>query len=160
VNVKPDTLIRWQRKGFRLFGRWKSKPTRRPRLPKDLRQLIRAMAADNPIWGGERIANELQRKLGIRVSPPAVGNPRNATAYSEAPKKLGQMVQMRSGAAIRTTRPRARRPAASPGLCFGARRDCTWWAVSPPTFSDRSSFGSIRSDSPATLVDDNACQCA
>src|SRR5215471_565918 len=34
VNVKPDTLIRWQRKGFRLFWRWKSKPTGRPRLPK------------------------------------------------------------------------------------------------------------------------------
>src|SRR5262249_38851502 len=50
VNVKADTLIRWQRKGFRLFWRWKSKPTGRPRLPKDLRQLIREMAADNPIW--------------------------------------------------------------------------------------------------------------
>src|SRR5262245_33777608 len=40
-NVKPDTLIRWHRKGFRLFWRWKSKPMGRPRLPKDLRQLIR-----------------------------------------------------------------------------------------------------------------------
>ena len=37
-NVKPDTLIRWHRKGFRLFWPW---PTGRPRLPKDLRQLIR-----------------------------------------------------------------------------------------------------------------------
>ena len=51
VNVKPDTLIRWHRKGFRLFWRWKSKPTGRPRLPKDLRELIRRMAAENPIWG-------------------------------------------------------------------------------------------------------------
>src|SRR5918996_6135163 len=33
-NVKPDTLIRWQRKGFRLFWQWKSRPTGRPRLPK------------------------------------------------------------------------------------------------------------------------------
>ena len=40
VNVKPDTLIRWQRKGFRLFWRWKSKPTGRPCLAKDLQQLI------------------------------------------------------------------------------------------------------------------------
>src|SRR5580700_7060217 len=45
VNVKPDTLIRWQRKGFRLFWRWKSKPTGRPRLPNDLRKLIREMAS-------------------------------------------------------------------------------------------------------------------
>jgi len=72
VNVKADTLIRWQRKGFRLFWRWKSKPTGRPCLPKDLRQLIREMAADNPIWGEERIANELKLKLGIRVSPPPI----------------------------------------------------------------------------------------
>jgi Homeodomain-like domain len=72
MNVKPDTLIRWQRKGFRLFWRWKSKPRGRPRLPKDLRQLIREMAAENPTWGEERIANELKLKLGIRVSPRTV----------------------------------------------------------------------------------------
>ena len=72
VNVKPDTLIRWHRKGFRLFWRWKSKPRGRPRLAKDLRQLIREMAAENPTWGEERIANELKLKLGIRVSPRTV----------------------------------------------------------------------------------------
>jgi transposase InsO family protein len=72
-NVKPDTLIGWHRKGFRLFWRWKSKPTGRPRLPKDLRQLIREMAAANATWGEERIANELKLKLGIRVSPRTVG---------------------------------------------------------------------------------------
>ena len=72
MNVKPDTLIRWQRKGFRLFWRWKSKPRGRPRLPKDLPQLIREMAAENPTWGEERIANELKLKLGIRVSPRTV----------------------------------------------------------------------------------------
>ena len=72
VVVKPDTLIRWHRKGFRLFWRWKSKPTGRPRLPRDIQQLIRKMAAENPTWGEERIANELQLKLGIRVSPRTV----------------------------------------------------------------------------------------
>ena len=72
-NVKPDTLIGWHRKGFRLFWRWKSKRAGRPRLPKDLRQLIREMAADNVTWGEERIANELKLKLGIRVSPRTVG---------------------------------------------------------------------------------------
>jgi transposase InsO family protein len=73
VSVKPDTLIRWQRKGFRLFWRWKSKPSGRPRLPQHLRELIRQMAADNVTWGEERIANELKLKLGIRVSPRTVG---------------------------------------------------------------------------------------
>jgi putative transposase len=51
VSVKPDTLIRWQRRGFRLFWRWKSKPTGCPRLPENLRELIRQMAADNVSWG-------------------------------------------------------------------------------------------------------------
>jgi len=73
VVVKPDTFIRWHRKGFRLFWRWKSRPVGRPRLPQDLQELIRKMAAENPTWGEERIANELKLKLGIRVSPRAVG---------------------------------------------------------------------------------------
>jgi hypothetical protein len=72
IIVKPDTFIRWHRKGFRLFWRCKSKPTGRPRLPKELRELIRRMAAENPSWGEERIANELKLKLGIRVSSPTV----------------------------------------------------------------------------------------
>ena len=72
VNVKADTLLRWHRRGFRLFWRWKSKPTGRPRLPRDLRDLIWKMAAENPTWGEERIANELKMKLGIRVSPRTV----------------------------------------------------------------------------------------
>ena len=72
VNVKPNTLTRWHRKGFRLFWRWRSKPSGRPRLPKLLRQLIREMATENPSWGQERIANELKLKLGIRVSPRTV----------------------------------------------------------------------------------------
>src|SRR5215467_12552921 len=68
VNVKAPTL-RWHRQGFRLFWRWKSKPMGRPRLPKDLRRLIREMAAENATWGEERIANELKLKLGIRSHP-------------------------------------------------------------------------------------------
>ena len=72
VVVKPDTLIRWHRRGFRLFWRWKSKPVGRPALPKNLQELIRKMAAENPTWGEERIANELKLKLGIRVSPRTV----------------------------------------------------------------------------------------
>jgi hypothetical protein len=72
VIVKPDTLIRWHRKGFRLFWRRKSRPVGRPAIPKELRQLIRTMAAENITWGEERIANELQWKLGIRVAASTV----------------------------------------------------------------------------------------
>jgi hypothetical protein len=66
-DVKADTLTRWHRKGFRLFWRWKSKPTGRRRLPKDLRRWIREMAAENVTWGEEHIADELKLKPSIRV---------------------------------------------------------------------------------------------
>ncbi len=71
VIVQPQTLIRWHRQGFWLFWRWKSRAGR-PRLPADLRTLIRRMARENPTWGEERIANELWLKLGLRVSPRTV----------------------------------------------------------------------------------------
>lgn len=71
--VKRDTFIRWYRKGFRLFWRWKSRPRGRPKLPTNLRELIRTMAAENPIWGQARIADKLRLKLRIRVLPCTVG---------------------------------------------------------------------------------------
>jgi hypothetical protein len=74
VNVKPDTFIRWHGKSFRLLWRWKSRPVGRPEIPKDLRRLIREMAAERiRPWGEERIATELKLKLAIRVSPRTVG---------------------------------------------------------------------------------------
>jgi len=71
VVVRPETLIRWHRAGWRLFWRIKSRPGRPP-IPLELRRLIRRMATENPIWGEERIANELLLKLGLRVSPRTV----------------------------------------------------------------------------------------
>jgi hypothetical protein len=72
IVVKPETLIRWHRKGFGLFWRWKSRPPGRPRVPTNLQRLIAEMAAANRTWGEERIASELLVKLGIRVSPRTV----------------------------------------------------------------------------------------
>ena len=43
-------------------------------LPRNIRELVRQMARENPTWGEERIANELSLKLGIRVSPRTVAN--------------------------------------------------------------------------------------
>jgi transposase InsO family protein len=71
VVVRPQTLVRWHRQGFRLFWRWKSRPGRPP-IPVELRRLIREMALINLSWGEERIANELLLKLGIRISPRTV----------------------------------------------------------------------------------------
>src|ERR1017187_3679141 len=71
IIVKPETLIGWHRKGFRLFWRWKSRPGR-PRLPKNIRELIVRMARENQTWGQARVADELSLKLGIVLSPRTV----------------------------------------------------------------------------------------
>ncbi len=72
VIIRPATIIRWHRMGWRIFWRLKCRAGRPP-IPPELRRLIRRMAAENPLWGEERIANELLVKLGIRVSPRTVG---------------------------------------------------------------------------------------
>ena len=70
--MTPETLIRWHRKGFRLFWRWQSRAAGRPRIPSGVQRLIATMAAANRTWGEERIVNELLLKLGIRLSPRTV----------------------------------------------------------------------------------------
>jgi hypothetical protein len=72
VNVRPATIVRWHRLGWRIFWRRKCRAGRPP-IPQELRKLVRRMVTENPIWGEERIANELLVKLGIRVSPRTVG---------------------------------------------------------------------------------------
>jgi hypothetical protein len=69
IIVKPETLIGWHRKGFRLFWRVKSRRGRPP-LPRDICQLIARMARENPTWGQARVADELSLKLGIVLPPP------------------------------------------------------------------------------------------
>ena len=71
VVVRPQTLIRWHRAGWKLFWRLESRPGRPP-IPAELQALIRRIANENPSWGEERIANELLLKLGIQVSPRTV----------------------------------------------------------------------------------------
>ena len=71
VIVKPETLIGWHRKGFKLFWKWKSQAGR-PRIPENIRKLIVQMAQENPTWGQARVAAELSVKLGIYVSPRTV----------------------------------------------------------------------------------------
>ncbi|MFQ5671278.1 MAG: helix-turn-helix domain-containing protein [Acidobacteriota bacterium] len=70
--VKPETVIRWHRQGFKYYWAWKSRQTRgRPAVPPEVRDLIRRMSRANPLWGAPRIHGELL-KLGIDVSQPTV----------------------------------------------------------------------------------------
>src|ERR1022692_505046 len=71
VVVRPETMIRWQRAGWKLWWRLKSRPGR-PSIPVEVQALIRRMSNENPSWGEARIANELLLKLGIQVSPRTV----------------------------------------------------------------------------------------
>jgi len=73
VIVKPETVIAWHRKGFRLFWTWKCRHGKsgRPRIPEEIRNLIRTMSKNNSLWGAPRIHGELL-KLGINVSQAIV----------------------------------------------------------------------------------------
>jgi transposase InsO family protein len=70
--VQPDTILRWYRTGFRLYWRWKSRSRGgRPRVPLEIRRLIREMSLANRLWGAPRIHGELL-KLGIEVAQSTV----------------------------------------------------------------------------------------
>jgi hypothetical protein len=72
VIVKPETVLAWHRRGFRLLWTWKSRlRTGRPTVPSDVRALIRTMSRANPLWGAPRIHGELL-KLGIDVCQATV----------------------------------------------------------------------------------------
>ncbi len=70
--VQPDTILRWHRAGFRAYWRWKSsgRPGR-PRVSRELRELIQRMSNENPLWGAPRIHGELL-KLGFEIAESTV----------------------------------------------------------------------------------------
>ena len=87
VIVQPDTVLRWHRQGFRLFWRRTSKPAScTPRIPAETVALIKQMAAENRLWGAERIQGELL-KLDIRVSKRTI---QKYMRQVRPPRKAGQ----------------------------------------------------------------------
>jgi hypothetical protein len=70
--VRPDTVIRWHRAGFRLYWRWKSRRRcGRPAVSLEIRRLIREMSIASPLWGAPRIHGELLM-LGVDVGQTSV----------------------------------------------------------------------------------------
>src|SRR2546421_7774193 len=70
--VQPDTILRWHRGGFRAYWRWKSRGRPgRPRVSRELRELIQRMSKENPLWGAPRIHGELL-KLGFEIAESTV----------------------------------------------------------------------------------------
>jgi transposase InsO family protein len=83
--IRPQTLIRWHRRGFRAFWRWKSRPRGgRPEIPTEIRDLIREMSQASGLWGTPRIHGELL-KLGIQIAESTV-----AKYMIKRPRRPGQ----------------------------------------------------------------------
>ena len=70
--VRPATVVRWHRAGFRAYWRWRSRnPVGRPRVSAELRKLIGEMSRANPLWGAPHIHGELL-KLGFEIAQSTV----------------------------------------------------------------------------------------
>ncbi len=70
--VQPDTILRWHRAGFRAYWRRKSRgQPGRPKIARELRDLIQRMSKQNPLWGAPRIHGELL-KLGFEIAESTV----------------------------------------------------------------------------------------
>jgi len=82
IIVKPETVIKWNRQGFKLYWRWRSRTNKvgRPRIPKKIRNLIRQMSHENLTWGAPRIESEL-KLFSLEVADSTVAK------YMITPKK-------------------------------------------------------------------------
>jgi hypothetical protein len=72
IVVKPETVVRWHRQGFKYYWAWKNRHEGgRPAVAPEVRNLIRRMSRSNPLWGAPRIHGEL-KKLGIDIAQATV----------------------------------------------------------------------------------------
>jgi len=130
--LKPETLIRWHRAGFRVYWRWKSRPCGgRPGTAAEIRQLIREMSMANPLWGAPRIHGELL-KLGIDVGQTTVAK---YMAKRRRPPSQGWKTFLRNHADAITSMDLFVVPTISFRLLYGflilrhSRRELLWLSV-------------------------------
>jgi putative transposase len=83
--MKASTVVGWHRKGFRLFWTWKIRHGKkgRPVVSKEVRELIRTMSRENPLWGAPKIHGELL-KIGIGIGETSVSKYMSAQATAIA----------------------------------------------------------------------------
>jgi hypothetical protein len=119
IVVKPETVIRWHRRGFRAYWRWKSRRRGgRRKIDREIRELIRQMSNENPLWGAPRIHGELLM-LGIGVA--------QSTVARYMTRRQGHLPKV--GRHSRATMP--------PGSRLSI---CLWFAPSPSSCSTPWSF--------------------
>jgi hypothetical protein len=99
IVVEPDTVVGWERQGFKLFWRWisRAKKVGRPRIPREVQELIRRMARENG-WGALRIHGELL-KLGIGIDERTVSRylPKGSTSPDQLQRWLVFLRNHRDG---------------------------------------------------------------
>jgi hypothetical protein len=87
VIVQPGTLLRWHRQGFKLYWKYKARvASAKPKISTEAVALIKEMAAQNRLWGAERIRGELL-KLGIHVSKRTI---QKYMRHARTPRRRGQ----------------------------------------------------------------------
>jgi hypothetical protein len=87
---RPDTVVRWHRMGVSAYWRWKSRSDGgRPRIDKEVRDLIRRMSLENPLWGATKIHGELL-KVGIEVAQSTVSI--YMVPRRDRPWRLGRLI--------------------------------------------------------------------
>ncbi len=87
IIVKPQTVIGWHHKGFKLYWRWKSHRTGRPTTDWELIKLIRRFQKENPTWSSQRIQGELA-KLGYTVCDNTVAKYMQKHSWDDASRQL------------------------------------------------------------------------
>jgi len=107
VIVKPETVIRWHRRGFRIFWRRKSsrRPIGRPRISQEQIAFMRRISGDHPGWAEDRIVEELAARFGVEHA--------GSTIRSYLAPRHGPPGETRPGAASSATPPRRSGPATS-----------------------------------------------
>ena len=104
--IRPETLVRWHRAGFRRYWRWKSRSLGgRPKIAAELRALIRRMSAENPLWGAPRIHGELL-KLGFEVAQSSVAKQAMRTDFpgmAHLPLQHDQLMSERRVLGLKST---------------------------------------------------------
>jgi hypothetical protein len=132
VVIRPETLIRRHRAGWRLFWRIKSR-TGRPPSPLDLRRLIGRMARENPIWSEERIANEWLLKLGLRVSPRTVCKytPKRPPGHPRGDQRWATFLRNHADAIVACDSWRSRRHSDCSTCSWSSSTAAADWCASP-----------------------------